>query len=142
VEHYALEAAVVTEVDLIPLPEPVRRYLIGTGVVGRARVQNYRVRFQGRIRSGPGSRWMPFEADQQSFADQPTRLIAAIGSVGAIVGGAYVVFWTGVEELIQITVVIELARTVRWDFRRDLRPGSVGRPDRPPSDCGTSPPHS
>ena len=69
-----LEAAVVTEVDLIPLPEPVRRYLIGTGVVGRPRVQNYRVRFHGRIRSGPGSRWMPFEADQQSFADQPTRL--------------------------------------------------------------------
>ena len=69
-----LEAAVVTEVDLTPLPEPVRRYLSATGVVGRPRVLNYRVRFRGRIRSGPGSRWMPFEADQQSFADQPTRL--------------------------------------------------------------------
>jgi hypothetical protein len=69
-----LEAAVVTEVDLTPLPEPVRRYLSAAGVVGRPRVLNYRVRFRGRIRSGPESRWMPFEADQQSFADQPTRL--------------------------------------------------------------------
>ena len=69
-----LEAAVVTEVDLTSLPEPVRRYLSAAGVVGRPRVQNYRVRFRGRIRSGPGSRWMPFEAEQQSFADQPTRL--------------------------------------------------------------------
>jgi hypothetical protein len=69
-----LEQGVVTEDDLSSLPEPVRRYLVATSVVGRARVLNYRVRFRGRIRSGPGSRWMPFEADQQSFADQPTRL--------------------------------------------------------------------
>jgi len=69
-----VETSVVTEVDLTPLPEPVRRYLSAIGVVGRPRVLNYRVHFQGRIRSGPGARWMPFEADQQSFADQPTRL--------------------------------------------------------------------
>jgi hypothetical protein len=69
-----LDAPVVTEADLTPLPEPVRRYLRATGVVGRPRVRNYRLRFIGRIRSGPDSRWMPFEAEQQSFADQPTRL--------------------------------------------------------------------
>ncbi len=69
-----LEAPVVTEVDLAPLPEPVQRYLRATGVVGRPRVRNYRLRFRGRIRSGPDARWMPFEAEQQSFADRPTRL--------------------------------------------------------------------
>jgi hypothetical protein len=69
-----LEAAVVTEVDLAPLPEPVQRYLRAAGVVGQPRVRNYRLRFRGRIRSGPDARWMPFEAEQQSFADQPTRL--------------------------------------------------------------------
>jgi hypothetical protein len=69
-----LEAPVVTEVDLAPLPEPVQRYLRATGVVGQPRVRNYRLRFRGRIRSGPDARWMPFEAEQQSFADQPTRL--------------------------------------------------------------------
>jgi hypothetical protein len=69
-----LEAPIVTETDLTSLPEPVQRYLRATGVVGRPRVRNYRLRFRGRIRSGPESRWMPFEADQQSFSDEPTRL--------------------------------------------------------------------
>jgi len=67
-------AGLVTDPDLAPLPAPVQRYLRLTGVVGQPRVQNYRVRFRGRIRSAPDSAWMPFEADQQSFADQPTRL--------------------------------------------------------------------
>lgn len=68
------EASVVTEADVARLPEPVQRYLRATGVVGQPRVRNYRVRFRGRIHSAPGARWMPFEADQQSFADQPARL--------------------------------------------------------------------
>jgi Family of unknown function (DUF6544) len=65
---------VVTEADLAPLPEPVRRYLRLTRAVGQPRVQNYRIRFTGRIRRGPDAAWMPFEAEQQSFADEPTRL--------------------------------------------------------------------
>jgi hypothetical protein len=64
----------VTEADLTGLPEPVRRYLRATGVVGQPRVWNYRLRFRGRIRGAPGERWMPFDADQQSFAEQPARL--------------------------------------------------------------------
>jgi hypothetical protein len=64
----------VTEADLARLPEPVQRYLRVTRAVGQPRVQNYRVRFRGRIRRAPDSRWMPFEAEQQSFADEPTRL--------------------------------------------------------------------
>jgi hypothetical protein len=62
------------EIDLAQLPAPVQRYLRATGAVGRPRVRNYRLRFRGRIRSGPGARWMPFDAEQQSFADQPARL--------------------------------------------------------------------
>ncbi len=64
----------VTEADLAPLPVPVQRYLRRTGAVGQPRVWNYHVRFRGRIRNGPEARWMPFEAEQMSFADQPTRL--------------------------------------------------------------------
>ena len=52
----------------------MQRYLRVTRAVGQPRVQNYRLRFRGRIRSAPDSRWMPFEAEQQSFADEPTRL--------------------------------------------------------------------
>jgi hypothetical protein len=69
-----LEAPVVTEADLACLPEPVQRYLRATGAVGQPRVRNYQLRFRGRIRSAPDARWMPFEADQHSFADQPARL--------------------------------------------------------------------
>ena len=58
----------VTEADLSPLPDPVQRYLRAVGVVGQPRVHNYRLRFRGRIRSAPDKRWMPFEAEQQSFA--------------------------------------------------------------------------
>jgi hypothetical protein len=65
---------IVTDIDLAPLPAPVQRYLRLAGVVGQPRVQNYRLRFTGRIRSAPDAAWMPFEADQQSFTDQPTRL--------------------------------------------------------------------
>ena len=70
----SVDAPLVTETDLAPLPEPVRRYLRMTHAVGQARVHNYRVRFTGRIRSAPDAAWMPLEAEQQSFADQPTRL--------------------------------------------------------------------
>ncbi len=70
----AVDAPVVTESDLTGLPEPVQRYLRLVGVVGQPRVRNYRLRFRGRIRSGPDSPWMPFEAEQQSVADPATRL--------------------------------------------------------------------
>lgn len=69
-----IEAPLVTESDLAPLPGPVQRYLRQAGVVGQPRVRNYRLRFRGRIRSAPDSAWMPFEAEQQSFTDPPTRL--------------------------------------------------------------------
>lgn len=68
------EATLITDADLAPLPGPVQRYLRLTGVIGQPRVQNYRLRFRGRIRSSPDSAWMPFDAEQQSFADRPARL--------------------------------------------------------------------
>lgn len=79
-----LLAAAVTDADLVPLPEPVRRYLRIVGVVGQPQVRNYRLRFRGRIRSGPDASWMPFEAEQQSFADQPTRLFLMHARTGAL----------------------------------------------------------
>lgn len=69
-----VDAALVTDADLAPLPEPVQRYLRLAGVVGQPRVHSYRIRFRGRIRSGPEARWMPFDAEQQSVTDPPARL--------------------------------------------------------------------
>ena len=73
------DAPIVTEKDLARLPEPVRRYLRVTHALGQPRVYNYHVRFTGRIRSTPDAAWMPFEAEQQSFADEPTRLFLMRG---------------------------------------------------------------
>jgi len=69
-----VDGALVTEGDLVHLPAPVQRYLRVTGFVGRPRVRNYQLQFRGRIRSAADAPWMPFVADQQSFADEPTRL--------------------------------------------------------------------
>ena len=66
-----IDAPALSEADVAPLPDPVQRYLRATGMVGQPLIRNYRVRMRGRIRSGPDARWMPFEADQQSFADAP-----------------------------------------------------------------------
>jgi len=68
------EAPLVSDADLEQLPGPVQQYLHLTGAAGQPRIRNYRLRFRGRIRSAPDARWMPFEAVQQSFADEPTRL--------------------------------------------------------------------
>jgi hypothetical protein len=64
----------VTEADLTPLPSALQRYLRFAGVVGQPRVQNYRIRFAGRIRSAENAPWMEFTGEQHSFVDRPTRL--------------------------------------------------------------------
>jgi hypothetical protein len=68
------EAPVVTDDDLVRVPEPVRRYLRAAGVVGQPRPRAYRLTFSGRIRGGPDEAWMPFRAEQYSEVDGPVRL--------------------------------------------------------------------
>jgi len=71
--NQAAVMSLVTDADLDPLPAPVQRYLRFVGVVGQPRVQNFKVRFVGRIRSAVDAPWMEFTAEQQSFTDKPTR---------------------------------------------------------------------
>lgn len=63
----------ITEADLAPLPPPVQRYLRFAGVVGTPRVQGFRARMTGRIRSSATADWMPFTAEQYNFYDPPRR---------------------------------------------------------------------
>lgn len=65
--------SVVTEEDLTPLPEPVRRYLRRAGVVGQPRVSDFRATWKGRIRSTPDEPWMAFTAEQFNVVDGPSR---------------------------------------------------------------------
>lgn len=64
----------LTEADLAGLPAPVQRYIRLSGAVGQPRVENFRARFHGRIRSGPAARWMAFTGEQHNFFDPPARL--------------------------------------------------------------------
>jgi hypothetical protein len=69
-----VSAPIVTEADLAQLPHPVQEYLRTSGVVGRPRIEWFRARWRGRIRSAPDSPWMEFTAEQYNFVDEPLRL--------------------------------------------------------------------
>lgn len=68
-----VEAPVVREEDLAPLPEPVQRYLRVTGSVGKPVARNFRAVHRGRIRATPEDPWMEFTAEQHNFLDEPSR---------------------------------------------------------------------
>jgi hypothetical protein len=80
----AVATPLLTEVDLAELPAVVQRYIRLNGAVGQPRVQNFRARFHGRIRSGPDARWMSFSGEQYNFFDQPSRLFLMNASMFGI----------------------------------------------------------
>ena len=56
---------------LSDLPEPVRRYLTYTGVVGGPFVRMVRLRQKGAMRPGPGQPWMLLAAEEHYCVDPP-----------------------------------------------------------------------
>lgn len=70
----AISDTLLTESDISPLPEPVRKYLRFAGVVGKPKVRNFRVEFTGQIRKNEQSEWMPFTSEQYNFLGASTRL--------------------------------------------------------------------
>jgi uncharacterized membrane protein YphA (DoxX/SURF4 family) len=71
--HQSEQAQPVTESDLSPLPAPVQRYLRKSGVVGRPRVLNMRVEFEGEMRE-KGKDFFLFHSVQHNSFDAYTRL--------------------------------------------------------------------
>ncbi len=65
---------ILTESDLQHLPEAVKKYLRLTGVVGREKVYNMKLAFEGKIRSRPTDNWMNLKVRQTSFFKNPTRI--------------------------------------------------------------------
>ncbi|MGD8280673.1 MAG: hypothetical protein PVJ80_13480 [Gemmatimonadota bacterium] len=63
----------ISEADLAPLPEPVRRYLRVTGAVGQPAPTSLRASWKGRIRATPDDPWMTFSAEQHDFVSEPSR---------------------------------------------------------------------
>jgi hypothetical protein len=65
---------ILTQDDIEHLPAPVQKYLTYAGVIGKEKVQNVRITFDGAMRPDPDKGWAKINAVQYSFFDQPTRL--------------------------------------------------------------------
>jgi len=65
----AVSAPVVTQGDLVHLPEPVRCYVRNSGALGQPRVQHFRSTWKGRIRQFACDPWMEFTAEQTNFIE-------------------------------------------------------------------------
>ncbi len=65
---------ILTKEDLGNLPEPVQKYMKYVGVIGKPKIQNFRVEFDGRIRQDEKNGWMKFKSVQYNFINQPTRI--------------------------------------------------------------------
>jgi hypothetical protein len=89
-----LSTAVITEADLEPLPEPVRRYVRLSGAVGQPRVHHFRAVWRGRIRSLATDPWMPFTAEQVNFTNEPARFFMMEARRGGLPVDVYHVFNT------------------------------------------------
>ena len=68
------QTSMLSEADLVNLPEPVRNYIRYTGSVGKPKVTNFKIEFTGKIRKNEQSAWMPFTSEQYNFMDASARL--------------------------------------------------------------------
>jgi hypothetical protein len=68
-----LQTDLLTESDLLSLPEPVQRYLKYAGVLNKPKLKNIRIVFEGQMRE-KGKDFFPFICEQYNSFDEPTRL--------------------------------------------------------------------
>jgi len=78
------QAGVVTEEMLADLPEPVRRYLRYTGVVGKPFPATIRLRQTGTMRLGRGQRWVPLDAEEHYSVSPPGFVWAGTARLGPV----------------------------------------------------------
>ena len=63
----------LTEADIINLPQPVQKYLKYCAVLNKPKVKNVRLVFDGQMRA-KGKDWFKFQSVQYNFFDDPARL--------------------------------------------------------------------
>jgi hypothetical protein len=65
---------ILNDDEIQHLPDVVQQYIRYAGAIGREKVTNFRVEFEGRIRSNPTDSWMPLKSVQYNFIENPTRI--------------------------------------------------------------------
>lgn len=74
-EHAASsEKDILKEEDLKGLPAPVQKYLKYVGVVGKEKVRNFRVTFEGEFKTDKSKDWSKMKAQQYTDLIDTTRL--------------------------------------------------------------------
>ncbi len=68
------ETQIVTNDDIRHLPEPVQKYLIYTGAIGKEKIRNVHIRFNGTFSTSPGRKYQKFESEQYNFFANPKRI--------------------------------------------------------------------
>ncbi len=83
-ESAAPPQGLITEDMLRSLPEPVRRYLSYSGVVGRPFVGTVRLTQTGRIRPNVGKPWLPLHAEEHYSVRPPGFVWDAVIRIGPL----------------------------------------------------------
>lgn len=77
---FSTNQMIITETRIKNLPEIVQKYLKYTGSIGKTVPSYAMFRFKGQMRTGNGKPWMPIEATQYNFFNNPARAFFIKGS--------------------------------------------------------------
>jgi hypothetical protein len=75
------EKSILTNNDIKDLPEPIQKYLIYVGAVGKEKVRNMRITFRGQMKMDLKKDWIEINAEQYNFYDKLTRLFYINGKM-------------------------------------------------------------
>jgi hypothetical protein len=107
------------------LPEPVQRYIIYSGAINKPILNNFKIKFEGRIRSDEKSVWMPFTTEQYNFIENPWRLFFMKAKMKGLPVTGYHVYKNGLATMdirlfsvftvqYQAGMEMNVAETVTW----------------------------
>lgn len=94
---------ILTMEDLRLLPEPIQKYLIYAGAVGKPKIQNVRAVWSGNMKRTLKSGWMKINPKQYNFFDEPSRFFYIRAKMfGIPFDGLHI--YAGTEATMQIKV--------------------------------------
>ncbi len=97
------DSSILTLEDIRLLPEPVQKYLVYVGAIGKPRIQNVKAVFNGSMKRNLKSGWMAIMSRQYNFFDSPARYFYINAKMSGIpFDGLHV--YSGSEATMQIKV--------------------------------------
>lgn len=120
-----LAEPILTLESISRLPDPVQRYIIYSGAINKSVINNFKIKFEGQIRSDIKSEWMPFTTEQYSFINQPIRLFFMKATMKGLPVSGYHTYKNGIAimdiRLLSLFKVqyqagkeMDIAETVTW----------------------------